>query len=150
MGDWQDAANRGVALLSSDQSGEATRTVSILRHVLNGADDTYISKDFFNVQQTAGGLPDGMSLDQFINAVAGHVKDGLTSSSFDPSLSDADLRTAFLSFDDVIRRHVVFLNGVVHQIAPGDVHVGLWNWILAAHNDSNTLYGDCYRDFIQT
>lgn len=150
MGDWQDTANRGITLLSGDSSQEATQTVCLLNHVLNGGDDTFISKDFYNVQQTAGGLPDGVTIDQFIAAVAGHVRDGLTSSSFDPGLSDSDLRTAFLSFDGMIRQHIVFLNGVVHQVAPGDAQMGLWNWILAAHNDGNTLYGDCYRDYLQT
>lgn len=155
MGDWHDAANRGISLLSGDSSEEATRTVCLLNHVLNeNNSDVYISKDFFNVQQTAGGLPEGVSFDQFFSAVAGHVRGagdsdpGLGSSSFDASLTDDDLRTAFLSFDSNIRRHITFLNGIVHQIAPGDVHVALWNWILSAHDDPTTLYGDCYKDYL--
>jgi hypothetical protein len=36
-----------------------------------------------------------------------------------------------MSFDTNIRHHITFLNGVVHQIAPGDVHLALWNLILA-------------------
>src|SRR5689334_3285507 len=137
MSDWRDVANRGVALLSNNPSQEAARTVCILNHVLNeNNSDSYISCDFFNVQQTAGGLDpaSGLTIDQFIAMVTGHVREGgtcgdlgLTGSSFDASLSDDDVRTAYLTFDDVIRRHIQFLNGVVHQIAPGDVHVALWN-----------------------
>ncbi len=155
MSDWHDVANRGVSLFSGDSSDAATRTVSILNHVLNESNsDSYLSKDFFNVKQTAGGLPDGVTMDQYLSAIIGHVRGtgdsdpGLGGSSFDASLSDDDLRTALLSFDDNIRQHIQFLNGVVHQIAPGDVHVALWNWILNAHNDPTTLYGDTYKDYI--
>ncbi len=158
MSDWHDVANRGLSLLAGDSSEEATRTVSILNHILNEDNsDAYISCDFYNVQQMAGGLDpnSGLTMDQFIAMVTGHIREGgtcgslgLTGSSFDASVSDDDLRTALLSFDNVIRQHIRFLNGVVHQIAPGEVHMALWNWILAAHDDPKTLYGDCYRDYL--
>jgi hypothetical protein len=155
MSDWHDVANRGLSLLSGDSSDEATRTVCILKHVLvESKSDMYISKDFFNVQQTAGGLPPDITMDQFIDMIAGHVRGagdsdpGLGGSSFDGTLPDNDVRSALLTFDDMIRRHIRFLNGVVHQAAPGDVHVALWNLILAALNDPNSIYGDCYKDFI--
>jgi hypothetical protein len=160
MSDWHDVANRGLSLLAGDSSEEATRTVCILNHLLDESkSDSYISCDFFNVQQTAGGLDpaSGMTIDQFIAMVTGHVCNGgtcgdlgLAGSSFDASLPDDDVRKALLTFDDMIRRHIRFLNGVVHQIAPGEVHLALWNWILAARDDSTTIYGDCYHDFIQT
>lgn len=157
MSDWHDVANRGLSLLSDNSSDEARRTVRILNHVLDESNsDMYISKDFFNVQQTAGGLPPGVTMDQFVELIAGHVRGtgdndpGLGGSGFDESLPDDDVRGALLTFDDTIRRHIRFLNGVVHQAAPGDVHVALFNLILAALDDPNSIYGDCYRDFIVT
>jgi hypothetical protein len=53
-----------------------------------------------------------------------------------------------LSFDSVIRQHITFLNGVVHQAAPGDVQVELWNWILDQLKDDSSLYA-CYRDYLE-
>jgi hypothetical protein len=159
MSDWHDVANRGVALLSGDSSQEAVRTVSILQHILNESNsDGYISCDFYTVQQTAGGLDpaSGLTIDDFIQKMMGHVRQGdaigglgLTGSSFDSTVSDDDLKTALLTFDATIRQHITFLNGVVHQIAPGEVHLALWNWILAAREDPTTLYGDCYHDYLQ-
>ncbi len=148
MGDWQVAANRGLSLLANDGSDASTRTQCILNKVLGGGNDSYIG-DKYNVQQTAGGLPDGTSLESFIAAVSYHVRDMLAGSSFDDSVSDDDFRSAVMTFDQVIRDIIVFLNGVVHQIAPGDAQVGLWNYILSAKNDSSSLYS-CYSDYIQT
>jgi len=146
-----------MSVLSGDSSDTATRTVSILNHVLDESkSDMYISKDFFNVQQTAGGLPPGVTMDQFVEMITGHVRGagdndpGLAGASFDSALSDDDVRVALLSFDDSIRRHIRFLNGAVHQGAPGEVHVALWNLILAAREDPNSIYGHCYKDFIIT
>src|SRR5262245_9999409 len=155
MSDWHDVARRGLSLLEGDSSGEAARTICILNHVLEEANsDIYIGKDFFNVQQTAGGLPPGFTIERFIQAIAGHVRGvgendiGLAGSSFDESLPDEDVRAALLSFDDVIRRHIRFLNGAVHQIAPGKVHLALWDLILTARDDATTIYGACYQGFI--
>jgi len=155
MSDWHDVANRGLSLLADNASEEAARTVCILNHILNEDNsDLYISKDFFNVQQTAGGLPPDITMDQFIQIVAGHVRGagendlGLGGSSFDESLPDEDVRSALLTFDDSIRRHIRFLNGVVHQAAAGEVHRGLWDFILAAREEPTTIYGACYRDFL--
>jgi hypothetical protein len=149
MSDWREAAGRGLSLLEDDSSDAGVRTKRILRHVLDeGHSDGYISKDFFNVQQTAGGLPDGVSMDFFLSKVTGHVRDDLGSSSFNPDeVSDADVRTALMSFDTNIRRHISFLNGVVHQAAPGEVHRSLWELILASRGDSNSIYS-CYADFL--
>jgi len=148
MSDWKNAASRGLSLLSDDSSDTADRTGRILRHVLDeGNQDDYISKDFFNVQQTAGGLPESLSMQQFIDMVAGHVRDQLTMSSFDDTISDDDFRTAVLTFDDNIRRHIRFLNGVVHQAAPGEVHLALWRLILDSRTDDRSVYS-CYRDFL--
>lgn len=148
MPDWRDTAQRAVTFLESDTSDEATRTTCILNHILDEShNDSYISKDFFNVQQTAGGLPDGVTIDQFIAAIAGHVREELTSSSFDPALSDDDFRTAVMSFDSNIRRHITFLNGVVHQAAPGEVHLALWQLILDSRSNHNSIY-TCYSDYL--
>jgi hypothetical protein len=45
-------------------------------------------------------------------------------------MSDDDFRTALMSIDSNIVHHIEFLNGVVHQIAAGQVHLALWQLIL--------------------
>ncbi len=148
MGTWQDNASRVMTLFEGSAVDVEDRTWQIMNHVLDeGHDDRYISHDFFNVQQTAGGLPDGVTFDDFLASVAGHVRPELEGSSFADDLSDDDVKTAALTFDDNIRRHISFLNGVVHQGAPGDVHVQLWNLILQSRSDDASIYA-CYRDFL--
>lgn len=148
MADWRESANRAISLLDSDDSQEASRTKCIINHVLDEShSDGYISKDFFNVQQTAGGLPDGVTMDQFLAAITGHIREDLAKSNFDPDMSDDDFRIALMSFDSNIRRHITFLNGVVHQIGVGDVHRALWNLILDSLKDSNSIYS-CYTDYL--
>ncbi len=148
MATWQDRANRGLVLFEASASEEGDRTWQIFNHVLdeNNFDD-YISRDFFNVQQTSGGLPPGMRFENFLVQVAGHVRVELEGGSFDETLGDEDFKSAALSFDDVIRQHIRFLNGVTHQIAPGQVHVNLWNFILAVRDEPRSLY-TIYRGFL--
>jgi hypothetical protein len=148
MGTWQDRAQRGLTLFEGAGTSEGDQTWQIFNHILdeNNLDD-YISADFFNVQQTAGGLPDGMTFDQFVSMVGGHVRSELQGDSFDEGLSDDDLRVAALTFDDTIRRHIRFLNGVVHQAAPGEVHRSLWELILNARNEPGSIYS-CYKEFL--
>jgi hypothetical protein len=119
MATWQDRAQRGLTLFEAAGSDEGDRTWQICNHILdeNHLDD-YISRDFFNVQQTAGGLPEAVSFEQFLSMISGHVRIELEGSSFDESLGDDDFQTAALTFDDNIRRHIRFLNGAVHQAAP--------------------------------
>ena len=88
-----------------------------------------------------------MTFEQFVSAIAGRVRAELESSSFDEGLSDQDFRVAALSFDDSIRRHIRFLNGVAHQGAPGEVHLGLWDLILRSRDDDTSIYA-CYRDYL--
>jgi hypothetical protein len=148
MASWQDRASRGLTLFEGAGSDEGDRTWQILNHVLDESNrDDYISKDFFNVQQTAGGLPPDMTFEQFVALVAGHVRTELEGGGFDEGLSDEDFKTSALTFDEVIRRHIRFLNGVVHQAAAGKVHLGLWNLILDSRADSASIYS-CYRDFL--
>lgn len=148
MVDWRATASKALNLLDGDSSDSGIRTKSLVSHILDDAHkDDYISKDFFNVQQTAGGLPDGVTMDDFIAAISGHVRDDFSSTSFDPEVSDDDFRTALMSIDENIRRHIVFLNGAVHQIAAGQVHQALWQLILAARNDPTSVY-TCYRDYL--
>lgn len=148
MATWQDRANRGLVMFEASNSDEGDRTFQIFNHILdeNNFDD-FISKDFFNVQQTAGGLPEGITFDAFLAAIAGHVRTQLESSGFDEGLGDDDFRIAALSFDDVIRQHIRFLNGVVHQAAPGIVHMDLWNFILAARSEPRSIY-TIYKSFL--
>lgn len=128
--------------------GAAERSRRISNHVLGESNrDDCISHDFFNVQQTAGGFPDGVSFDDFVAAVAGHVRPELEGSGFTEEPSDDDCRNGALAFGEVIRRHIDFLNGVVHQVAAGEVHVNLWNLILNSRADDTSVYA-CYRDFL--
>jgi hypothetical protein len=145
---WQDRAARALRVLEGDSSGNGDHSRQIFNHVLNESNrDDYISRDFFNVQQTAGGLPEGVSFDQFVGLVAGHVRPELEGSGFADEMSDDDFRTAALSFDEAIRQHIRFLNGVVHQAAPGEVHLNLWDLILRSRDDNASIYS-CYRDFL--
>jgi hypothetical protein len=158
MAEWEDRARRGISLLDNS-ADEQKRTLCMLNKILDsGNRDDYASKDFFNVQQTAGGLPAGVTFDAFLGMVLGHMRGrepydqtadyGLMSNSFAPEVSDDDFKAGVLSFDNVIRQHITFLNGVVHQAAPGDVQVALWNWILDQLKDDTSLYA-CYRDYLQ-
>lgn len=141
MSMWQDRAYRILNLFEGSADEDGDRTWQIMNHVLdeNNQDD-YISRDFYNVQQTAGGLPEGVTFEGFLSAVSGHVRDELQGGSFDEGLGDDDIRTAGLSFDDNIRRHIRFLNGVVHQGAPGEVHLGLWEKILQDRDNGQSVY----------
>jgi hypothetical protein len=143
---WQDQANRALTMFEGSSDDNEDRSWQIFNHVLDETNrDDYISHDFFNVQQTAGGLPDGVTFDDFVNLVAGHVR--AEADTFDEDLGDDDFRTAALSFDAVIRRHIDFLNGVVHQAGAGVVHVALWNLILSERADDTSIYA-CYRDYL--
>jgi len=145
---WQERANRALVMFEGSADENEDRTWQIFNHILDEANsDEYISKDFFNVQQTAGGLPPGVTFDDFIVMVAGHVRAQLGSSSFDEALDDDNFKIAALAFDENIRHHIRFLNGVVHQIAPGEVHLQLWERILNARSDDLSVYS-CYRDFL--
>jgi hypothetical protein len=144
---WKERAERGLTLLEGSTDEHEDRTWQIFNHVLGeNNSDEYVSRDFFNVQQTAGGLPEGMSFEDYLGLVAGHVRSELESSSFDTD-DDADFKSAALTFDENIRRHIRFLNGTVHQAAPGDVHVQLWQKILDARSDNSSIYS-CYRDYL--
>ena len=143
---WQDQANRALTMFEGSTDPNEDRSWQIFNHVLDESNrDDYITHDFFNVQQTAGGLPDGVTFDDFVNLVQGHVRAELD--TFDDQASDDDFRTIALTFDEVIRRHIVFLNGVVHQAAAGQVHVALWNLILSERADDTSIYV-LYADFL--
>jgi hypothetical protein len=144
---WQDRAQRGLTLLDANNSAHAT-TIGILNKVLDtNNSDLYISSDFFNVQQTAGGLPDTLTFDDFVARIAGHIRGELGGSSLALGIGDDDVRAALLTWNDNIMHHFTFLNGVVHQAAAGDVHVKLWNYILDAVKNDQSIYA-CYRDII--
>lgn len=148
MGTWQERAQRGLVLLEGSAVDEEDRTWQIFNHILEESNsDSYISRDYYNVQQTAGGLPPEVSMEQFIDSIAGHVRSELEGSSFDESLSDSDFIAAALTFDDNIRRHIRFLNGIVHQVAAGEVHIALWNLILNLRSDDSSVYS-LYRDYL--
>src|SRR5262245_55898401 len=140
MASWQARAQRGLTMFEGSGNAEGDRTWQIFNHILDeGHRDDYISRDFFNVQQTAGGLAEGLSFEHVASRVAGHVRSELHGSNFDADVGDDDFRSAALTFDDNIRRHIRFLNGVVHQAAPGEVHRGLWELILAARSQNDSI-----------
>ena len=144
---WKERAERGLALLEGATDEHEDRTWQIFNHILDESNkDDYVSRDFFNVQQTAGGLPEGMSFEDYVALIAGHVRSELESSSFDTD-DDAAFKSAALTFDENIRRHIRFLNGTVHQAAPGEVHLQLWQMILSARAEDTSIYS-CYRDYL--
>jgi len=145
---WQDRAQRGLRVLADSDGDIATRTTTILNHILDESNsDLYISHDFFNIEQVTAGLPEGLTFDEFVAVVAGHVRNDLGGSNFGADVSDGEFRAAVLNFDDVIRRHIRFLNGVVHQAGVGQAHLALWDLILTARNDEASIYA-CYRDYL--
>lgn len=148
MANWKKRAERGLVLFEGSEGDEEDRTWQILNHVLDEDNrDDYISADFFNVQQTAGGLPPSMSFEKFVARIAGHVRKQLEGNNFGDDIDDDEFKLAMLTIDDVIRRHIRFLNGVVHQGAPGEVHMRLWELLLKARSDDHSLYS-CYRDYL--
>lgn len=60
--------------------------------------------------------------------------------TFEDDLNDDDFKLAALTFNDSIRRHINFLDGVVHQAAPGEVLLRLWNLILDSRSDDTSIY----------
>jgi hypothetical protein len=144
---WRERANRALAILEGSGDDAGDRSWQIFNHILddNNRDD-YVSRDFYNVQQVAGGLPEGVSFDDFLGMVAGHIRAELEGEGF-ADLDDVGFRAAVLTFDETIRRHIRFLNGVVHQGAPGEAHVQLWEWILAQRGDDQSVYS-CYRNYL--
>jgi hypothetical protein len=147
---WLTRAQRCVSLLDPND-GKQQITICLLNKILDSnVSDLYISKDFYNVQQTAGGLPPTMTFNDFVNRVAGHIREELMYDLYSPDRSDDDVRQSLLGigkWDSNIQYHFRFLNGIVHQIAPGEVHVALYNFILDAVGDDNSIYS-CYRDIL--
>jgi hypothetical protein len=147
---WLTRAQRCVSLLDPTDPPSMI-TIGILNKIQNAdVDDTFISIDFYNVQQTAGGLPDTMTFQDFLDRVAGHIRVEIMKDLYGPNQSDDDVRQSLLGggkWDANIQHHFRFLNGIVHQIAPGDVHVKLYNWILDHIGDDNSIYS-CYRGLI--
>jgi hypothetical protein len=93
---WQDQANRALTMFEGSTDDHEDHSWQIFNLMLDESNhDDYISHDFFNVKQTAGGLPDGVTFDDFVNLVAGHVRAELD--TLDDQLGDDDFRTAALS-----------------------------------------------------
>ena len=148
MSEWQGRASRGLTLLEGSTDDAKDRTWQIFNHVLaESNNDDYISKDFFNVQQAAGGLPDGMEFPDFLSLIAGHVRQDLEGSSFSDDVSDDDFISAATTIDENIRRHIRFLNGVVHQAGAGEVHLKLWSFILGSRETPQSIYA-LYKDYL--
>jgi len=132
---WQDQANRALTMFEGSTDDHEDHSWQTFNHVLDESNrDDYISHDFFNV-----------TFDDFVSMVAAHVRAELD--IFENNLSDDDFKLAALTFDDTIRRHIAFLNGVVHQAAAGEVHIALWNLILSSRSDDTSIYA-VYRDFL--
>jgi hypothetical protein len=142
-GDWRETADRALGLL--DGSDDA-RTICMLKKIKDdGTDDRFVS-DYYNVQQTAGGLPEDVSFDSFVDMISSKLRDQLGKDSLYPSdISDDDLRSGVRTYDNVIRRIFGFLNANVHQAGAGEAHKQLWNYILDQTKVSSSLYS-CYSD----
>jgi hypothetical protein len=145
---WLTRAQRCVSLLDPSDDSQ-TVTNCILNKIQDPAvSDLFISIDFYNVQQTAGGLPPTMTFRDFVDRIAGHIRVELMKDNFAPSQSDDDVLaslTGMGKWDTNIRYHFQFLNVQVHQAGAGVVHQQLWNLILDSVKDDNSIYS-CYRD----
>jgi hypothetical protein len=151
---WQTRVQRGLALLDSSQPDQA-RTLCMLNKILDTSTRDDFLNDYFNIQQTAGGLPDSFPFDQFREQVSAHLRQVL---NIQPTMTDNDgnttampepdddgLRMQLLAPDHTLVQIFGFLNGTVHQAAPGVVHIGLWNYVLDSTKDDRSIYS-CYRD----
>jgi hypothetical protein len=138
--DYRETANRAIDLLdASDDS----RTICMLQKVqAEGTDDRYVA-DLYNVKQTAGGLPEGVSFETFLNGVSYRLREQLGKDSLYKDASDDDVRSGVRTYDNVIRQVFTYLNANVHQAAAGEVHKELWNHILDQTKNSSSLYS-CY------
>ena len=146
--DWLSRAQRCVSLLDPSDDSQ-TVTICMLNKIQDpDVSDLYISNDFYNVQQTAGGLPDTMTFQQFVDRVAGHLRVELMKDLYAPTVNDDDVRYALLGngmWDTNIRYHFRFLNIQVHQAGAGEVHKALWNLILDSVGNDKSIYS-CYRN----
>lgn len=148
MADGRESAKPALALLDGASSDEGSRTKVRITHVLDEShSDGSSSKDVFNVPQTAGGLPDTITMDQCIAAITSLLREDLAQSNVDSEMRDDDVRIALLSVDSNIRRPITFLNGGVHHIAPGEVHLALWKRMLDSRSDPHSIY-QCYAEYL--
>jgi len=139
--EWRSTADRALDLLDS---GKDARTICMLKKAKeDGTDDRYVA-DYYNIQQAAGGLPENVSFEQFLNGVSYKLREQLGKDSYD-GLSDDELTEAVRTYDGVIFRIFRFLNSNVHQAAAGEVHKALYNYILDNTKNSSTLYS-CYKE----
>jgi hypothetical protein len=138
--DSSETANRAIKLL--DES-EDSRTICMLKKVQEqGTDDRYVA-DFYNIKQTAGGLPADVSFESFLNSVSYRLRDQLGKDSLYGDVSDDEVKANVRTYDSVIRQIFNYLNANVHQAAAGEVHKELWNHILDQTKVSSSLYS-CY------
>jgi hypothetical protein len=138
--DYTETANRAIKLLDAS---EDSRTICMLKKVQeDGTDDRFVA-DFYNIKQTAGGLPEGVSFETFLNGVSNRLREQLGKDSLYGDVSDDDLKSGVRTYDSVIRQIFHYLNANVHQAAPGEAHKELWNYILDHTKVSSSLYS-CY------
>ena len=151
---WQQRVRRGLGLLDASQPDQA-RTICMLNKVLDtGNNDDYVS-DYYTIQQTAGGLPDGVSFDQMLGQVSTHIRQDLNTqrtltdengqTTVSPDPDDDGFREWMLGADHQIVKIFGLVNATVHQAAPGDFHIKLYNFILDSLKNDRSLYS-CYRD----
>ncbi|HZS41813.1 MAG TPA: hypothetical protein VFF06_33520 [Polyangia bacterium] len=151
---WQQRVNRALALLDSSQPDQA-RTICMFNKVLDTSNnDDYVS-DYYTIQQTAGGLPDGVSFERLLGQVSTNIRTDLNTQrtftdesgnvTVSPEPGDDDFREWMLGADHQIVKIFGLVNATVHQAAPGDFHIKLYNYILDSLKNSRSLYS-CYGD----
>ena len=151
---WRQRIARGIPLLDASQPDQA-RTICMLNKILDTSTRDDFLNDYYNIQQVAGGLPDGVSIDTFREQVSAHLRatmniqptytdeDGNVTTSPEPD--DEGLRQMMVAPDHVIVQIFGFLNANVAQAGAGQVHIALWNYVLDSMKDDNSIYS-CYRD----
>jgi hypothetical protein len=151
---WQQRVRRALTLLDSSQPDQA-RTICMFNKVLDTNTDDSVVSDYYNIQQTAGGLPDGVSFETFLGQVSIHMREMLNKQvtltdeqgqvTVAPDDDDGPFRDLMLGPDHQIVQIFGLVNATVHQAAPGDVHIKLYNFILDSLKNDRSLYS-CYRD----
>ncbi|HEV8632061.1 MAG TPA: hypothetical protein VGV61_17230 [Thermoanaerobaculia bacterium] len=140
--EWRETADRAISLLDSSDDADA-RIICMLNKVKDDAtDDRYIS-DYYNVQQTAGGLPENVTFERFVEMASTHTRDWLSKDGLWKDMTDDEIRSGIRSMDAVILKIFGFLNANVHQAGAGNLHVALWNYILDNGKNASSLYS-CY------
>jgi len=140
--DWKVNAERAKKLLGDSDVDKRTKCMGDVA-LRDGTDDR-VANDFWNIQQTAGGLPEHLSFEKFVELVSLKYREYLGKDMW-TDLSDEEFVDGLRPLDGNTLKVFDFLNGTVHQAGAGNAHRCLWNYILFGTHDSDSMYS-CYSE----